>query len=135
MRALLWVPVLCLACDDHLFLPEGGTIAPGWCGVEPVLTRSCASGGCHDAAAATGGLDLETDPLGAIVGVESTTYAGAVYVAPGDAAASLLYQKVAGTQGEGLGGRMPIGAPLGAAELAAIKAWIDEGAGPCEVDP
>lgn len=119
-------------CDDHLFLPEGGELAPGWCGVEPVLTSSCALSGCHDAATATGGLDLETDALTAMVGVESANYAGQVYVVAGDSASSLLHLKVAGTDA---GTRMPLGSPLGETEIAAIKAWIDDGATGCEVSP
>jgi hypothetical protein len=120
------------ACDDHLFVPEGGELAPGWCGVEPVLQASCAVGGCHDAATATGGLDLETDALTAMVGVESANYAGQAYVVAGDASSSLLYLKVAGTDA---GTRMPLGTPLGATEIAAIQAWIDDGATGCEVAP
>lgn len=131
MKRLLWL-LFAAGCDDHLFLPEGGEIAAGWCGVEPVIQASCAVGGCHDAVGASGGLDLETDALAAMVGVASANYAGDVYVVAGDASASLLYVKVAGTDA---GTRMPLGTPLGDAQIAAIKVWIDEGAADCEVAP
>jgi hypothetical protein len=64
----------------------------------------------------------------ALVGVGAATSAcsGSDRVAPGDAAASVLYRKVSG---EALcGSPMPPGAPLSAAQIDAVRAWIDAGA-------
>jgi len=48
-------------------------------------------------------------------------------VVPGDAAASYLVHKLEGTGICGV--RMPLGRPaLSAAQIAAIRTWIDEGA-------
>lgn len=129
MKAL-WLLVLA-ACDDHLFQPQGGdAVAADWCGVEPVLAASCATSGCHDAGSATAGLDLETDPLAALVDVEGS-YPGLVYVVPGDPDASYLLQKIEGTQASGTGSRMPLGPPLDDASIAAVRTWISDGAADC----
>jgi hypothetical protein len=71
MRSFSILVLLCgaSACDDTLF-PSNGTDTPvtdGWCGVRSVFNNTCVS--CHSAGAALGGLDLETDPHAAIVGV------------------------------------------------------------------
>lgn len=115
---------LLFACDDVLFLPhDGGTTVPDgadWCAVEPILANQCAS--CHSAAGAAGGLDLETDPHGAIV--DEPAVSGGTLVVPGDAAGSVLYQRMAGLSG----GIMPPGGALDESTVSAVGDWIDAGA-------
>jgi cytochrome c5 len=85
--------------------------------VQPVLERSCA--GCHSADLKMADLDLSTRDA-AMRGGEH----GAVIV-PGSAERSKLYRMVAGLDQP----PMPMdGDALPAADIAAIKAWIDQGA-------
>ncbi|HYZ86227.1 MAG TPA: PSD1 and planctomycete cytochrome C domain-containing protein, partial [Bryobacteraceae bacterium] len=80
--------------------------------VRPILERSCY--GCHGPKAQMGGLRLDAKS-----GAGKT-------VVPGDHAASVLYQRIAGIGDQA---RMPMGAkPLSAVEIALIKEWIDAGA-------
>ena len=61
------------------------------------------------------------------VGVDSTELSGFKRVAPGDAADSYLYMKLAGDP-RIVGDRMPFGGVLTADEIEAVRAWIDAGA-------
>lgn len=115
--------VLLVACDDTVFEPGTESTTPDtadWCGVERVLTNQCAT--CHSAASPSGGLDLETDPYGAIVDVEAP--GGGVLVVPGDADSSVLYQRMAGLSG----GIMPPGGALDDGVVENVAAWITDGA-------
>ena len=80
--------------------------------VSSILGR-CVS--CHQGKAAPASLDLSSRQ-GAVKGGSS----GPALV-PGDATGSLLFQKSSGRE-------MPPGAPLSAAEIEALRLWIDEGA-------
>jgi hypothetical protein len=115
-------------CDDTWFGPGGGPAgATGWCAVRDLFETSCA--GCHSPAGGTqGGLDLQTDPYGAVVDAPSTESPGSVLVAAGDPAASFLLTKLEGTQGPTEGQRMPLGSPLPQATLDAVSQWIADGA-------
>ncbi len=87
--------------------------------VRPLLVRSCVP--CHGAAKQKGGLRLD-DRAEAFKGGN----AGAV-LKPGDAAHSRLFRAVAGLNAEM---KMPPEGrtPLTAAEVALLRAWIDQGA-------
>lgn len=79
--------------------------------IQPILAKSCYP--CHSAQQQMGGLRLDT-------GFPSKV------IARGKSAGSSLYQRVAGI---GEQARMPMGGkPLDATQIAAIKAWIDQGA-------
>ena len=80
--------------------------------ISSILGR-CVS--CHRGKAAPASLDLSSR-RGAVKGGHS----GPALV-PGKASGSLLFQKSSG-------GEMPPGAPLSAAEIEALRLWIDEGA-------
>src|SRR4051812_6560253 len=85
--------------------------------IDPILERSCRS--CHGETAPMGKLDLSTR--------ESLLRGGTrgADLVPGNAAESRLYRRVAGLEQPA----MPVkGAPLTAAEIGALKQWIDEGA-------
>jgi hypothetical protein len=86
--------------------------------IRSLLDNSCVS--CHSGPQAAGGLSLES-PAGMAKGGKSGSA-----VAPGNASASLLYQRVVATD---RAVRMPLGgSPLRADQAAMIRKWIDEGA-------
>ena len=125
----MWLAVWWLVgCDDTVFgAHDAGATDPdaaGWCAVEQMLP-SCV--GCHSAAAASGGLDLETDPWSAMVGATSAAY-GAPIVVAGDPDGSLLIRKIEGNQATDEGGIMPPGGLLDAALLSRVRAWVADGA-------
>ncbi|MFT4622665.1 MAG: hypothetical protein ACI8PZ_001321 [Myxococcota bacterium] len=134
-------------CDDHIFLPShgggaaptaatptGGTTPTGsttpptgddFCAVQAIINANCLA--CHGASA-LGGLELQTDPHAAIVGVTATIDPTWTLVVPGDPDASLLLQKIAGTQPAGAGTEMPPGSGLDADLVAIVRTWIEDGA-------
>ena len=80
--------------------------------IKPIFEKSCLS--CHGAQMQMGELRLDS-PAGAAKSLQA-----------GNAAASSLYQRVAGLGDQA---RMPMGGkPLEISQIAAIKAWIDGGA-------
>jgi len=85
--------------------------------VHPVLASRCAV--CHSGAKPAGGLSLESRALALSGGISGPA------IEPGNGAESLLIQKVTGKKGA----TMPAGGePLSAAQIATLRAWIDEGA-------
>ncbi len=112
--------------------------------VYAIVTAHC--GDCHkgtDSGIKYGGLNMSTmalaymnlvgvkaagtEPPGSPAGYVACGPTGETRVVAGDSGASLLYNKVNGTQDCGV--RMPKnGAALSAANIATIKAWIDQGA-------
>jgi mono/diheme cytochrome c family protein len=86
--------------------------------IEPIFHRKCYA--CHSAAQQMNGVRLD-DRSAALKG----GYSGPV-ITPGDAAASKLVMRVSS---EKAGFRMPpVGSRLTDAEIATIRAWIDQGA-------
>ncbi len=114
---------------------------PSSCGVDRPLNCHSASGA---AASGTGNLlDFSVDAAAVYAellgpkatGTESTNLAGTAHVlrvAPGDASASMLYIKLTlmTSVDPQYGAGMPVDSPgsVCPAALAAVKAWIDEGA-------
>lgn len=131
MTPVLWMLAL-PGCDDTTF-PQGnggGGGAPigdaeGWCAAQALFAGSCTS--CHSSASALGGLDLETDPHAALVGVTSASY-GVPLVTPGDPDASLLLRKISGTQAADEGSQMPPGGQVDPAVIEKVRTWIADGA-------
>ncbi len=105
---------------------DTATTGPGWCAVNALFRAQCNA--CHSASGHAGGLDLATDPLGAMVGHASSAYAGRTLVVAGDPDASFLVVKLEDTQGAGEGGVMPPRGALPAADIALVRAWIAAGA-------
>ena len=97
-----------------------------------VFAVSCAFSGCHSGPAGPGlptGLDLTSADasFAGLVSVASVEVPTVLRVAPGDADASYLVQKLEGTAA--VGGRMPAGSPpLDQGTIDVIRAWIDSGA-------
>jgi hypothetical protein len=127
---------------------EGGKcyLALGECGPQPtwgalyasVVRSRCAVSGCHgDAVDAAGGLTLSPSDAAAaraaLVGAAAASPACSALsltrVVAGDAAASLLVQKLAGTAE--CGEQMPLGGPyLAPATVEAVREWVEAGAAP-----
>ncbi|MBI3679546.1 MAG: PSD1 domain-containing protein [Acidobacteria bacterium] len=84
--------------------------------VQPILKRECL--GCHGDGQILGNLDLRTREAMLKGGPRGSA------LAPGNAAASLLYQLLNGRDKL----QMPPGKPLPPDAMAAFKAWIDAGA-------
>jgi glucose/arabinose dehydrogenase len=110
---------------------DGGATDPGsFASVyDNILQPRCSP--CHTGGA-SGGLSLasEAAAFGNLVNADASTPAcsGRSLVVPGDAANSVLFQKVSGI--DLCGSMMPPGSPLSAAELAAVETWIEQGAEP-----
>jgi len=102
--------------------------------------HGCAVSSCHGPLA-QGNLDLRDGAAyGSLVGVPAVNpvaaRAGKLRVAPGNAAASFLSQKLHGTLATGEGARMPyVGTSLTPAELAFVDAWITAGAAQTGIVP
>lgn len=101
--------------------------------VQPILSRSCALGGCHLNAPGAGSLVLDARWKAAMVGVPSKQNPATPLVAPGDPARSWLVAKLrrpfcGASCTQGCGGPMPPGEPVSPAELATIVGWIASGA-------
>ena len=89
--------------------------------IQPIFDANCI--GCHGAGG-NGGLDLRNGLSHAnLVEVAANTSSGILVVA-GDAASSVLRQRMGGT----LVGVMPPGGSLQASVLELVTEWIDDGA-------
>jgi len=107
-----------------------GTVASTFTSiVEEVLVPRCATSACH-AAGGTPPLLEAAGAYAALVGVQSGQ-SSLAYVEPGAPEASYLVQKLRGTAssvGGSVGTTMPPDGALAPADLAAIEAWIANGA-------
>jgi len=93
-----------------------------------IFTPQCAVAGCHGTPFPEQGMLLSAGSTYVYtVGVDSTEVPAFKRVAPGNAADSYLYMKIAGDP-RIVGERMPFGGMLTAAEIEAVRAWIDAGA-------
>lgn len=93
-----------------------------------IFTPQCALPGCHLAPGAEQGMELSAGKTYVYtVGVDSVELSGFKRVAPGVSADSYLYMKIAGDP-RIIGDRMPLGGTLTAAQIDAVRAWIDAGA-------
>ena len=101
-----------------------------YCGFLQIIDEKCL--GCHSAEKAPSlgkGLDLETDPQSATVGVMSEVDTTMDIVVANEPENSLLYLKVAGTQDEKTqGDSMPGGSVLDVDEQEVVHQWITDGA-------
>jgi hypothetical protein len=94
-----------------------------------VFTPKCAQSGCHAGTAPQEGLNLSAGQAHShLVGVPSTQQPTFQRVNPGNATDSYLYMKITADP-RTTGARMPEGgAALSAAEITAIRDWINDGA-------
>ncbi len=114
------------------------------CNIQPTLSDlnaeyfslSCVFGGCHEAASAEGGLDMEAADLRAeLVNVAASDDKagprGKLRVVPGNPDASFLVQKLEGTQARDEGNIMPDGTdePIDPnCRIKMVRKWISDGA-------
>lgn len=126
MARWLWIG-LAAGCDDHLFgvaVDDCGA-GSGFAGVLAVVDEHCI--GCHGASPIGNGLDLATDPYGALIdGVGATNLR---LVVPGDPERSYFYQKLVGTHTDGTS-VMPVGGQLPDCLTDVVREWIADGASP-----
>ena len=95
--------------------------------VQPLLTTNCA--GCHAGAGAPEGLDLSAGKAyAAMVGINSKGCPTNKLVLGGQPNNSYLMMKINGAGVCFVGGRMPPGGALPAAQASTISAWIMAGA-------
>lgn len=96
-----------------------------------VFAAHCNTPGCHAGNQPAVGLDLSSAQTleARLVGIASACD-GAPLVVPGDAVASLLFQKL--TDAQSCGDAMPIGAPLDTALVECVEAWIGGLSSVCE---
>jgi len=95
--------------------------------VQPIFDAGCVS--CHGPGSRSGDLDLSDGTSRAsLVNVDAFGYPGRKRVVPGDAIASVLWHKLAGT-GQAGDTMPPGGAPLDTALVSLVRRWIDQGAG------
>jgi hypothetical protein len=125
------------ACQPDLKvggLRQGGTAQARTFGAiaQDLLVPRCATSACHSGSPPPAEPTLDADlAWNALVGVPSLQASGTQLVEPFAPERSYLVMKLRGTAGSagGLGSLMPIGeAALDEADIAAIEAWIANGA-------
>jgi mono/diheme cytochrome c family protein len=105
--------------DGPAFLPT----------IQRLFARNCIA--CHNSVDLQGNLDLQPDHAYANLVNRPSHESKLALVTPGQPEASYLFRKLSGTQVEagGEGAQMPAnGAPLPAAQVEAIRQWIEAGA-------
>lgn len=100
------------------------------CAVQQLMDGKCNV--CHSATRHLGGLDMTTNFPASVINARSVGWPAEVLVVPGNAAASLFYKKVAGTQGAALGEPMPTAGILPAEDIQEVERWIVAGAPKCD---
>ena len=85
--------------------------------IEPIFQERCYA--CHGEAQQLGQLRLDSRSVATVEGPSGPR------IVANDPEASAIYQRVAGL---GDGARMPLGGQLAEAEIASIRAWIEQGA-------
>jgi hypothetical protein len=127
VRLLAGAAVVCVAgCGDG---ESSEPIAPMLSAIQTkIFTPNCASfSSCHGGASPQEGMSLQAPAAGALIGVASTEVPTLMRVAPGDAEASYLLQKLERAM-PAVGVRMPPDQPLAANKIEAIRLWIAAGA-------
>lgn len=116
--------------------PTGGdagtdTGGGGGCGaadVQPIFSASCAGAGCHSAASAAAGLDLETGGIGPRLLDGATNCNDLLMIDSANPGASFLYEKL--FDNPTCGSKMPlIGGALSDEDTACVLSWIEGVAG------
>jgi mono/diheme cytochrome c family protein len=95
--------------------------------IASIFQANC--GGCHINGGASGSLNLDiANIIAQTANVPSAQNAAITRMIPGDAANSLLFQKI-NCETPSVGGRMPLGGdPLSNAQQRIIQDWINAGA-------
>ena len=132
--ARLLIPLLAAACGGDEPTGAGGDIPAELISIQTeIFDRRCNMPACHSTKSHAGDLILEAGiSHGQLVGVPATLAPTKVRVVAGDPDASFLVDKVVPPVEPSEGMIMPWGAPQGLAshEVAALRGWIEQGAGP-----
>jgi hypothetical protein len=112
-------------------LPSGGGPAFSFARLQAeIFTPTCAKGGCHDAAAASGGMVLAAGrAYGEIVDRRATESASLDRIEPGDPERSYMVKKLRGDP-DITGAQMPLDNPgsLTREQMDGLLGWIRAGA-------
>ncbi|HVO77061.1 MAG TPA: radical SAM protein, partial [Candidatus Bathyarchaeia archaeon] len=135
-RTAVAVPLLALAfcgCSDTTTVvdPLPPPVAHFGADVEPYLSATCATSGCHSTQHPAAGLTLTTgQSYDNLVNVPSSELPAMARVKPGRSDSSYVVCKLEGTQLAvgGSGEKMPIGGPVSQSFLAKLIDWIGRGA-------
>jgi hypothetical protein len=125
--------VLLAGCAEESITESGDTVQPTLTSIQTnIFTPKCAVSGCHVAGTAAHGLVLSSgQAFGNLVGVASGELPTMKRVNPSKADSSYLVVKLEGDPARMATGtgRMPLnGTALSAAEIAAVRQWIQNGA-------
>ena len=95
---------------------------------EDIFKPGCSASVCHGGPGPVDGLDLQADPFGTLVDIDSVSQPGKMRVVAGDPANSVLFQVLNGPVGRVK--QMPQGVPGGLPpdDIERIKQWITDGA-------
>jgi hypothetical protein len=110
---LVLIAILTLACQKSEQVKTDPSFKDD---VQPILSASCATSGCHSGAAPSGSYDLSS--RAGAMGNGSDTIPNVI---PGNADSSKLYQRIDY-------GEMPPSAPLDNMKSATIRNWVNKGA-------
>ena len=123
-RAVLLAPIVALLasadCGEPAPTPTLSSLQAD------VFVPRCGNAACHGGANPANGLDLTQDAHAALVGVASTADGDVLRVSAGDPDGSLLFQVLSADVGTVR--QMPPGFQLADEDVAAIRAWIEDGA-------
>lgn len=124
LTPLLFVSVLA-GCPGSLEDPDRFNDQFGTCpDVPALLSKTCATAGCHAADNPSTGLDLASDDLIGRLSGKKTAGGAGLLIDPTTPADSVLYTKVTGAPP--YGGRMPLGgSPLDDTQVECILSWIE----------
>ncbi len=105
--------------------PQGPSLVPD--SVQVIFTDNCAFSGCHAGTGPAAGMDLGRDSsYAALVGVPSRSCAPLLRVRPSRPDSSCLMLRLTST----VAPQMPLGGSLTPAQIAVVRGWIEQGAGP-----
>ena len=101
----------------------GGGDACGAAEVQPIFAAKCAGAGCHSAASAAAGLDLESEGIGPRLLDGATGCNDLLMINSADPGASYLTEKL--YDSPTCGSKMPlIGGALDDTELDCVESWV-----------
>jgi hypothetical protein len=106
--------------DPDRFAGQFGTCPD----VPALLSKTCATAGCHAAENPSSGLDLASDDIVGRLSGQKAVGGSGLLIDPTTPADSVLYEKV--TDAPPFGGRMPLGGdPLDDAQVGCILSWLE----------
>jgi hypothetical protein len=90
-----------------------------------VLTKNCATAGCHTGNEPVAGLDLSQGVAYSNIVNKEAPFGSGIYIKPGNSAESYLYQRISSTNP---GSVMPAAGRLPQNVIDSVRVWIENGA-------